>query len=605
MSRTKEELLAAVTAAKTEFKDAVLGKDVRQGMADIADVVYEAVDDQLIEVDDTLATTGEGADAKVVGDLFYANRDRTKNMPTVLTRFTDAANLTSLADMPSWSVATANGAKWKTLVGSNFPNPTALNDSSTYIVTKEQYGSGQNVFYRYTLSSLGRGSIWGGYVTIGGSEIKWAKSAQPTDTTFAVSGAPADAVSVAKSVEQIFENAFEFYSDYEENGGWWLNDGSRSSSTSVHATQLFPIRGGHTYYFGYSWEVSCLGAFFDKAKNWIAPLRGSSAITPDITAVSPSYTGGDNTYLPDQAALDEPDISAYPANGFMTLWKFTAPENAAYFSFNPLGASNANRYRMYIASENIFMPNGSGNIVIPKSDPTYQKYKNKTLCYIGPSTLMINRLWRENANGDMVNPTSTYAFIAGLQEYLKPWFAEVKGMGYSGAALMHGVGATTGKCSIYTRICGGTESYTYSGTERSYTITAPDLSEYDVFIIHSDGNGIAASNVGEYTDTVKTSYSGALRLICDQILTQNPKAEIWLCTFPAPSFTGDGYTIRNNANTQIRALAAEKSFGLIDFAKDGGSNTTNKSYYSYDGTHANNEGNKKNGLFIRKAILGF
>ena len=412
-------------------------------------------------------------------------------------------------------------------------------------------------------------------------------------------------VDINRAIDANLDDAVEFYSDFEQNDGWWWLDGSILTNVTGKRTQLFPIRGGHDYYMGFDWETSCLGAFFDKYKNWIAPLRGSMSDNSDITLIAPSYTGGANTYLPDQSALDEPDISAYPASVYMSLRKFTAPENAAYFSLNALTISNDNYYRLYISSKLIFMPNGSGNFIISKNDLAYQKFKNKKLCIIGPSTVMVNRLWRKNANGDMVNPTETYGYISGFQEYLRPFFNEVKCFGYSGAAYMYGRGSATGKCSIYTRICGGTESFTYNDETRSYTVTAPDLSEYDVFMIYPDGNGLTSDYVGEYTDNVNTTYCGAIQLICNKILEQNPKAEIYLCTFQAAQ--GDSaYAARVATNEPIRMMATNRSFGLIDFAKDSIFNAENRSYYIYDaGGHRNNEGNKKNGLFVRKALLGF
>ena len=76
---TKEQMLAAITDAKSDFKTAIYGEDVRDAMCDIADVVSEAVSDQLIEVDAALtpdAESGQGADARTVGRYAMLCRGR-------------------------------------------------------------------------------------------------------------------------------------------------------------------------------------------------------------------------------------------------------------------------------------------------------------------------------------------------------------------------------------------------------------------------------------------------------------------------------------------------------------------------------------------------
>lgn len=68
MSIPKTDIIAAIEQAKEAFSSAVLGKDVRQGMVDVADALITAVDEWAVLVDDTLTNEGEAADAKAVGD---------------------------------------------------------------------------------------------------------------------------------------------------------------------------------------------------------------------------------------------------------------------------------------------------------------------------------------------------------------------------------------------------------------------------------------------------------------------------------------------------------------------------------------------------------
>ena len=59
-----------IPAAIAAFQSAVYGEDVRQALIDVATVVQTALENQLISVDRTLAVSGAGADAEVVGNNF-------------------------------------------------------------------------------------------------------------------------------------------------------------------------------------------------------------------------------------------------------------------------------------------------------------------------------------------------------------------------------------------------------------------------------------------------------------------------------------------------------------------------------------------------------
>jgi len=70
---TKAEILQAIRNARTAFKDAIYGKDVRQGLVDVADSVYDAVNQWGALIDDTLTQEGQAADAKAVGENLKNN----------------------------------------------------------------------------------------------------------------------------------------------------------------------------------------------------------------------------------------------------------------------------------------------------------------------------------------------------------------------------------------------------------------------------------------------------------------------------------------------------------------------------------------------------
>lgn len=595
------------------FLTAELGEDVRGSLVEIAEAVQDAINSQLniVTTDLSDADSNSAIQAKVVGDLIYDGRDSIDNTPRVITYFSGGSELASLDDMPAWSMFSALGSVLQALLPEDFPGTLA--SGITYVIVKLAIGRSQGA-YIYEIFNLPRTRIWGGYSTFSApTEITWGIINQPADAGLTVAGAPADAAATGgriatleADVNAIFpyfdDAAVECYTDFEYFTGWYNNDGT--IGTSGRRTQPLKIRGGQTYYLTDAANTSCLGAFLDRHGNWIAPLRGATASNPDIVVITPSYVGGENTYDPDQAARDEPDTSYYPAGNYMTLYKFTAPTNAAYFVFNTFSTANAVGYKQSVCSKPIFMVNGSGNIVIPSTDAAYQKYKNKKLCFIGPSTVMINRLYRKNANGDMVSPTTVYGYIAGMQEYLKPFFADVIGLGYSDAAYAYGRGSATGRCSIYTRICGGEENFVKDGVEYGYGVDEKDLSAYDVFVLWASGNGLTAATAGTYTDTEKTTYCGATRLIIEKIRSDNPEAEIYVGNFITQ--TSADPTTRGAVNVELRKMAEDMSFHIVDLEHYGGYTPETNPYFRYDDHgHPNNRGSRKNGLLLRKEILGF
>lgn len=56
-----------INEAIEQFQNAIYGEDVRSGLVAVAETVKEAVENQLITVDNTLTESGQGADAAAVG----------------------------------------------------------------------------------------------------------------------------------------------------------------------------------------------------------------------------------------------------------------------------------------------------------------------------------------------------------------------------------------------------------------------------------------------------------------------------------------------------------------------------------------------------------
>jgi len=100
---------SAITAAIAKFKNAVLGREVRQAMVDIGEAVKDAVENQIAELDDGSWTAGKAAEAKVVGENALLYRGSLASLGvTRLSAFTTAgfAHLTSawvssVTDLPS------------------------------------------------------------------------------------------------------------------------------------------------------------------------------------------------------------------------------------------------------------------------------------------------------------------------------------------------------------------------------------------------------------------------------------------------------------------------------------------------------------------------
>lgn len=480
--------------------------------------------------------------------------------------------------------------------------------------------------------------------------------------------------------------AFELYSKFDEIPGWYSSVNERLDGVAGHYhTNRFRIRPNTDYYMAHIPAGATYGGtYYDIHGNYLRPLYVSGA-NNDFTAIGATRTGESGKYnqaqvvLPDNCVesvtrngesitAEDPNKAWYKPTAYMYFYKFTTPENAAYLSFNldltdldvPASTSASTetnviqRYRNCIASKLMFLPYGYDNIVIRESDPAMRKYKGKKLCVIGPSTVMIDRLFHNgktvaNPNPGYVNPGVEYVdyydkimaagasdraffakagYTAGFQEILEPYFDEIRTYGFSGAPMARsdtGIHErSTRLCPIVAGICGGESEGTYITTESGTSVTyvykydvqpeaVPDLSGYDVFLITADANGtIGLDGTVDYENETEYTYIGALKSIVEKIYADNPYAEIYI---------GNFNRIAQNAthdllNTKIARLTHDYRCTLVDLTDlyDGcrpGMTITENGVpgtwtpMSYDDKHRNNRGNLISGLAWRKAIMGF
>lgn len=469
-------------------------------------------------------------------------------------RTVEKNNIQSLADMPKGNYFTATGSQIKTL-DSYFAN--RLNDNITYIVLSYCYSAGDSTKAGVVEVFDSVGTHYIGGISVSGTSVSW--------TDVSVNQRP---------FEQAEQNAVEIYSDFDENFGFWLSDGTVDAVVSHRHTQLLSVRPNTIYYFSTASamlsQYDCWGKFYDAHEHPISMLS-SSAIS--------------------QLSYDTPDKGGSSAS-YVEIYKFTTPANAWYVSFN-ISTLAQYRYRSYIASKPIFATSLYGDLIIKGSDPLYQKFKNRKLCVIGTSQIMIDRASR---TGKYDGPESSDAtqYISGLQEYLIPWWSTVDSYGYSDASMMYKSGETTK--SLYTRVV---------------TDQLPIANYDDYFITHSSA-GITSSNIGTlngYSDLgSNTEFIGALRQIIDYIYTLNPKANIFVQARITRSQLNNStsYTNVTAANEEIRKMAKMLSLTVVDTEQDSGFNYYSAPYWCYDSNgHLNQVGSKEVGLSARKTMLGF
>lgn len=586
--------MASIATYLQRIKNAIYGEEVRDSIHDAINAMnteVEVIKQIDVTVDHTeLVDARTGADGKVYNSTGDAVRDQITNLQNNLSglnsidyldMFATRTNVTNGGVTFTWDGKTCSvsgtagvGAYHSFWLSSN-GIPSQLSKSKDYIV-KFNNGNGGNVKFRIIY-----------YVGDEETIINYDKSfvfSLPSECTkvgFRLFVTEGDTVNTNVEVEIIDvpsnkmlgeaiknENAFELYTNFASEDGAWTHNGSFVSYNYYEHSELLKIRGGVDYYFSANWTtVTTMGMFFDKYGDILRPLSQT-----DISEYAYRIPDATGTY-----------------DRYVVMYKFTAPENAEYVSINFQKAEY--RYRVYLASKPIFAFTYSGNLIIKNGDKVFENVKERKLCVIGTSQVMIDRLIR-TGNFDN-NGTSTSQYVVGFQEYLMPWWNAVDSYGYSDASMAPF--ASEGTPSLFERIVSN----------------HLDLTGYDDFLLTASSSGLSATGVGtltSYTDLGdENTYIGALRQIIDYIYTQNPYAKIYVQTrYIRANFSNSStYALVTQANEATREMCKMLSLPVIDCASEEGFNYYTAPLWCYDENgHHNQIGNKVLGLFVRKKMLG-
>jgi len=238
-----------------------------------------------------------------------------------------------------------------------------------------------------------------------------------------------------------------------------------------------------------------------------------------------------------------------------------------------------------VATMPVLALENTGNYRFDDDWPGYQAHKDRRLCVIGASGVMIDRLYREVPLG-----SGTWQYIVGFQEYLVPWYASVESYGFSSGSWARNDASEN--LSIYNGI----------------VTNGVDLSGYDEFLLIPSTSGVTADTIGEIDSADVDTYMGGLNAVLDKIHAESPYAKVYLANAlrKGSYYTSETQRAKiDKINEQLAAIAAAKSLQLIDLAGGCGINAYNQDLMTYDGTHLNQEGGMRQGLFLRREMIGF
>lgn len=373
------------------------------------------------------------------------------------------------------------------------------------------------------------------------------------------------------------------YSEFPQtlSGAWraagTLNPGSEA--VPYYHTPLLPVREGDTLYIALNMTTlwsGIVGAFFDRHGGFLEPVRAANVT---------------------EYVLPSADHRNQYDNRIQYLYTFTVPAGACYFSRNISPSTSSERgYLMAVSNFPVFVrAYETPDTIIRKGDPNYEQHKNDHIMFIGPSTVFLDK-WNPNYAGETIEsttPSIVYpAFaqnIVGFQEYIAPWVAEIKSYGVSGGSWKSGT-----SLSIYDRFMA---SYSQSG-----------LQDYDTFVIMASMNMTDDPNDDfTYTQTNTTTYYGAIKGVCDLILTRRPDARIVIATGPSRAsywYTPTRRTRSDAIYENGKLFANLYGYDYLDLQDGSGFNAKSCRRLMYDGVHYNQEGSRRLGLLMRKALIG-
>lgn len=267
---------------------------------------------------------------------------------------------------------------------------------------------------------------------------------------------------------------------------------------------------------------------------------------------------------------------------------FETPDDAAFFAFN-WSLTDSNRKYFGVSNVPLFLIGFSQpDIAIKEKSPLLSK-KDKTLCVIGPSGVMIDRLWRDDV-GD---------YVAGFQEHLRPYYREVISYGYSSAT--YAVGGTD-QPSIYEYVTQGVDD-----------LPPKDFTTIDEVLLVQSGTALAKLQVGDAggltAETVDTSTMiGSIRGIVQYVLTQNPRCKIFIASFYKYNNSLANAPKVYEMHDATKELCNSLGLTYIDLWQNAPFNYANYTaenlIFTYDGGHANSDGNKALADVFKKYMIG-
>lgn len=544
--------------------------------------------------------------------LIYEGRSTEDNKPHIMTWFTYGSGTElSLQSMPKWSQTYARGAELKALVGSYFPDPASLRDTTPYLVEKTAMLSSQDVC-RYKISTYNGAFQWEGYSLKNTPDvILWTKTVFPVG-----------------DMASAYDDSDFIITNMERNDRWWNATGGFSTDTALKHSQPIPVKAGKTYYVS-GFNISEAGppqatggAFLDIHGRWIAPVTypyGDSAGNyvekydyryADVT----SQNKDDGTYL-------------YGGMPYAEIYEVTPPEGAAYISLNLTNNSFASPQSHASCSFSTLPMIGyanSGDRRWAKDDPL--RKLDKKLYIISPSNGTIDRgrpravdYQSHQETRPDVDPMENPGYgniprntIVGFQEYLIPYYKEVVTLAFSGLGYRIPKADEPKKGSIL-----------YYLREGEYEKKEGDIEDADEIIIFGNNNNVTAKTLGRPFDGDESTYCGSLEALFQFCYDKagNRPVRIFFYTgsrTQAPAPDDDGYEYFERKHQYSLEICRRYNISVIDNWRSNSLNNFSAPYYTYDwykhpttaypsvvdyhpnGLHSNNRGNE----LIAQRILG-
>ena len=507
-------------------------------------------------VDSSLLVEDAAADAKVTGTAIYGSRDRSIINHTVAigyVRYT-TSGITDIAELMPWTYTQTTGSYMQELLGESFE--WDLVSAGQYFAFRLGAFSTQNTTSMFFVTDLTGAEVYVGYCTSGSgtpSDITWYRYLNTPDKTLTQADRAADAGTVGTVIQDRTKMYRYCYTVFQYLDGWWTGTGGLQNQ--YYHSQFLRVNPGERVYLGFVNVTNYVGGFFDANKEWIEPIKGASMTNP-------------NTFVYEYAL---PDIDPNHGGTYDTLYYMDIPSNCYYVSLNL--STQANRqYKQSLSNFPCFPYYTATDLLLP--DKPF--YGSKKLCIIGPSSVTIDNMY--------VGTLTQY--LKGFQNYVAPYFGEVKNVGVDG-----GTWFKREARNIYDDIV--TAEY--------------DLGDNDVYMLLGSQNNITYADVGDADDSDPTTYFGGLNGVIDYIVsnsTNYPKFYLVDLVHRGSYYTNsDSYrTVFDDINQKYRQLADIRAAELIEASKETDMNADSYAYFTYDNTHFNQIGSQMFGNYIARKV---